>query len=212
MYSFASGLEALMGIPKLLLVYFGSLIGGNLLSLFIHRNDSSYTAIGASGAVCGLIFASIALFPGIELSLFLVPIYIPGWAFGLLYTLYTIYGIRTKRDNIGHDAHLGGGLTGMTIGLLLFPDALFVNTIPILAILTPSVVFLYFVFTRPEFLITGTLKSNVPGNYTIDDRYQTIRRDEEKELDLLLEKIHKRGIDSLSKLEREKLERFSQRK
>ena len=45
------------------MVYFGSLIGGNLLALFIHRNHSDYSAIGASGAVSGIIFANIVLFP-----------------------------------------------------------------------------------------------------------------------------------------------------
>lgn len=209
MYSFAGGLESLLGIPKLLLVYFGSLICGNLLSLYIHRNNSAYTAIGASGAVSGLVYASIALFPGIELSLLFLPVFIPGWAFGLLYTAYTIYGIRSKRDNIGHEAHLGGGLTGMIIGLILYPDALLLNMLPILVILIPSLIFLYFVFTRPEFLITGTLKPKTSGTYTIDDRYHTIRRNDEKELDRLLEKIHKTGMESLSKPEREKLEKLS---
>jgi len=209
MYSFAAGLEALMGISKLLLVYFGSLICGNLFSLFIHRNHGDYTAVGASGAVNGLVYSSIALFPGLEVSILFLPIFIPGWAFGLLYTLYTIYGIRSKRDNIGHEAHLGGGLTGMIVALIMFPDAFLVNTIPVLLILIPSLVFLYFVVTRPGFLIIDTLKYKAPINYTPDDRYHLRKRNNEKELDRLLEKIHNNGIESLSKNEREKLERLS---
>lgn len=212
LHSFAGGLEELMGIPRLLLVYFGSLVTGNLLALFVHRHESGYTAVGASGAVSGLVYASIALFPGIELSLFFLPISIPGWLFGLLYTLYTIFSIRAKRDNIGHEAHLGGGLTGMLIGLILFPSAFFMNTVPILLILIPSAVFLYFVFTRPEFLIVGTVKSEVLDDYTIDDRYHARRRNDEKELDRLLEKIHKSGIESLNRSEREKLEKLSGKK
>lgn len=210
MYSFAVGLEELMGIPKLLLIYFASLILGNLFSLFIHRNYGDYTAVGASGAVSGLIYSSITLFPELEVSILFLPMFIPGWAFGLLYTLYTIYGIRSKRDNIGHEAHLGGGLTGMFVALIMFPDAFFVNTIPVLLILIPSLVFLYFVVTRPAFLIIDSLKYDPPRNYTQDDRYHLKKRNNEKELDLLLEKIHKNGIESLSKSEREKLERLSE--
>src|SRR5690348_1066637 len=67
--AFADGIELLLGIPKLLLIYFGSLLGGNLLALFINRNNSAYTAVGASGAVSGLVYGSIALFPGMHVGL-----------------------------------------------------------------------------------------------------------------------------------------------
>jgi hypothetical protein len=207
--SFAAGLEGLMGIPKLLMVYVGSLVSGNLLSLFINRNNSAYTAVGASGAVCGLVYASIALFPEMEVSLLLLPVYIPGWVFGLLYTIYTIYGIRRGRDNIGHEAHLGGGLTGMLMVLVMFPEVIRVNAIPILLILIPSLAFLYFVFTRPAFLLTGTLKQRASDQFTIDDRYHAVRRSNERELDRLLEKIHHTGIQSLTRTERERLDHLS---
>src|SRR6478752_2675378 len=64
LYAFSSSLENSIGPVKYLVIYFASLIGGNLLSLFIHRNHGSYSAIGASGAVCGIVFSSITLFPG----------------------------------------------------------------------------------------------------------------------------------------------------
>ena len=62
-YLFGSGLEDVLGGLFYILLYFGSMIGGELLSLLIHRNNGSYRSVGASGAVCGLIFASIAIFP-----------------------------------------------------------------------------------------------------------------------------------------------------
>src|SRR5205085_7101779 len=65
-YCFSYGLEATLGATKFLMIYFGSLLGGNLLSLFIHRHHHDYSAVGASGAISGLVFASIALFPEME--------------------------------------------------------------------------------------------------------------------------------------------------
>ena len=52
-----------------LLIYFGSLIAGNLFSLVLHKKDGDYSSVGASGAVSGIIFASIALFPGFNIGL-----------------------------------------------------------------------------------------------------------------------------------------------
>jgi membrane associated rhomboid family serine protease len=150
-YSFSSSLELALGIPRFLALYFGSLLGGNVLALFIHRHSSRYTAVGASGAVSGLVFACIALFPDMELGLLFLPIYIPGWAFGLLYTLYTLYGIKSKKDNIGHEAHLGGGLFGLGSAILMFPNVLHENYLPVLLIVIPSSIFLFLIITRPDF-------------------------------------------------------------
>ena len=87
LYLFSDMLELYLGIIPYLIVYFSGLIGGNLLALFIHRHHADYSAVGASGAVCGLIFASIALFPFMNVGLFLLPISVPGWIFGLAYIL-----------------------------------------------------------------------------------------------------------------------------
>ncbi len=150
-YSFSSSLEMALGIPRFLALYFGSLLGGNLLALYIHRHHTGYSAVGASGAVSGLVFASIALFPGMELGLLFIPLSIPGWAFGLLYTLYTLYGMKSKTDNIGHEAHLGGGLFGLGSAILMFPNLLQENYLTVLLIVIPSVVFLSWFITHPNF-------------------------------------------------------------
>jgi membrane associated rhomboid family serine protease len=209
LYSFSSSLEGAMGIWRLLVLYFGSMVGGNLLALYIHRNQSGYTAVGASGAVSGMVFAAIALFPGMQLGLIFLPIHLPSWAFGLLYVLYCIYGIRSQRDNIGHEAHLGGGLIGMFIAIAIFPDAFSINYIPILLITIPSAVFLYLIFTRPGFLLVANPFKKDQGTFTVEDRYNEQKRRKEKKLDALLDKISKAGMSSLSKEEREELERLS---
>src|SRR5664279_1898625 len=111
LYAFSGSIESDLGGLQFLLIYFVSLVGGNLLCLFIHRNHGDYSAVGASGAVSGIIFASIALYPGMGIGFFGLPFSIPGWLYGILYVLYSIYGIKSGKDNIGHEAHLGGALT-----------------------------------------------------------------------------------------------------
>ena len=70
LYLFGSMLELSMGRADFLLIYFGSVIGGSLLSLYVHRHHD-YLAYGASGGVCGVIFAYILLFPGAGVRLYL---------------------------------------------------------------------------------------------------------------------------------------------
>jgi membrane associated rhomboid family serine protease len=73
LYFFGSVLEPALGPWRFLLIYFGSMLGGNLFALLIHRQHGDYSAVGASGAVCGVTFACIAIFPGFYINLFFFP-------------------------------------------------------------------------------------------------------------------------------------------
>ena len=150
-YSFAEGIELLFGKAALLSIYFLSLVGGGLLSLLIHRNHHDYTAVGASGAVSGIIFASIFLLPGGSVMLFLIPIPIPAAIFAILYTVISIYGIRTQKGNIGHDAHLGGAITGMVVTAALYPQAVKASPLLFAFIMVLTVGFLAFTFKTQLF-------------------------------------------------------------
>jgi membrane associated rhomboid family serine protease len=211
LYAFSTSLELRMGPSSFLTLYFTSLVGGNLLSLLIHRNHGDYSAVGASGAVCGIIFASIALFPGMRIGFFGLPFSIPAWIYGLLYVLYSIYGIRSKKDNIGHEAHLGGAMIGMLVAVCMVPEAIAENYPTILSILFPGALAVYLIITRPHMLLVDNqyFKTHI-GDYDIDDRYNLGRMDRQQEIDFLLEKIHKKGIKSLTKKERDTLEKYSQ--
>jgi membrane associated rhomboid family serine protease len=208
MFSFL--LEADLGSVQFLVLYFGSLLGGDLLSLFIHRHNSDYSSVGASGAICGVIFAAIALYPGMSVSLLgIIPI--PGWLYGIAYVLFAIYGIKSRNDNIGHDAHLGGALVGMLIAIIMEPQAMFENAATIIAIAVPAVFFMYVIITKPYLLLVDNFfyqQHHVFGD--IDQQYNFDRANRQKELDAILEKIHKKGMHSLTKVEKEKLARYSQ--
>lgn len=202
---FSFDLESFFGPVKFLLLYFASEIGGNLLALLIHRNNPSYSSVGSSGAINGLIFAAIAIFPGMRI------IIIPGWLFGLIFILYSIYGIRSRKDNIGHEAHLGGALTGMIIAVLFHPAAITENTLPLLLMLIPTIAFMVVIITKPSMLLVDNYWFKHRYNYTVDDRYNALKRSSQQEVDRILDKINQRGINSLSKKERESLEEYSRK-
>jgi membrane associated rhomboid family serine protease len=210
LYAFGGSLERSLGPFQFLLLYFASLLGGNLLSLFLHRNHAGYRSVGASGAIAGVIFGAIALNPDIEISFFFVPLPIPAWVFGLAFMLISIYGIRSRKDNVGHDSHLGGALIGMAIAILTHPAVIIENYVPILIVAVPALIFLYMIITRPHFLLVDNyFFRNQEDFYSIDHKYNQERANRQKEIDRILEKIHQKGMKSLTKEERELLKRES---
>jgi membrane associated rhomboid family serine protease len=210
--AFSGIMESYFGGLRFLIIYFASLIGGDLLSLFVHRQHGDYSAVGASGAVCGVIFASIASFPGLGIGFFGLPFSIPGWAYGILFVLYSIYGIKSKKDNIGHEAHLGGALIGMAVALLMNPSAITENYFTILIIVFPTIAFIYLIITKPHFLLLTTILYNTHKNYhSADHKYNVEKINRQNEIDKILDKINKKGMDSLSKKERQVLKRYSKR-
>lgn len=210
LYAFSGLLEFKLGSLYFALIYFASLVGGNLLALFIHRNHWDYSSAGASGAVCGIIFASIALFPGLGIGFFGLPVSIPSWLYGILFTAYSIYGIKSAKDNIGHEAHLGGAVTGMLIAVILQPYSLKENYLPILITIIPMVLFIYMIASKPHLLMVSSNLSRKRLSYhDIDQKYMEEKRSRQEDLDRLLDKISKKGINSLSKREKLKLDQLS---
>lgn len=205
LYFFAGAIEKNLGFLGLIAIYFGSLLGGNLFSLMVHRNNYSYRAVGASGAVSGVIFAAIALFPDMKLAFLFLPIPIPGWAFGVGFVLYSMYGIHRQRDHIGHEAHLGGALMGLLLAIIIVPLALFDNTNTILSIVIPALIFIILLLYNPNILNS----SPNPNRFDIDEYYLDQKAEEIKEMNKLLEKIKSTGMHSLSREEKEKLKKYS---
>jgi membrane associated rhomboid family serine protease len=204
LYSFGSFIELYFGTFNFILIYFASLLGGNLLSLFIHRNHGEYSALGASGAVFGIIYSSIILDPFSNISLFML-MDIPAWAYGILFIAVSIFGIKSQAGNIGHDAHLGGAIIGMLVTIALRPMLLQTSMPTILLLLFPSVFFIIWIVRKPELMLVENIFSQKQGFQTMEDRYNARRATHQKEVDRILEKISKRGIDSLTAKEKEVL-------
>lgn len=116
----------------LFLLLYISAIGISTIASFIkHRNNYYYNAIGASGAVSAVLYASILFFPTNGIGLLFIPIYIPAWIFGLLYLGYSVYMNKRSMDNVGHDAHFWGAVYGFIFPLILHPKLLtyFIQTL-----------------------------------------------------------------------------------
>tara|TARA_B100000963_G_C22310554_1_gene529837 strand:+ start:15 stop:641 length:627 start_codon:yes stop_codon:yes gene_type:complete len=114
-YEYVKEFGLVRGIVNYLLLYIGGLAVSSFYSYAKHQGNSQYNALGASGAVSAVVFASIALFPMDRLGIIIIPFYIPGVIFGALYLLYSNYMAKKKLDNIGHDAHFWGAVFGFVI-------------------------------------------------------------------------------------------------
>jgi membrane associated rhomboid family serine protease len=139
LWFFAPVVISYLGDFSFLLVYFGSLIFGSLLTMVFHKNDYGYRAVGASGAVTGVLYSAILLQPDMMLGIFFI-IPMPAYIFGILYLLYSIYGMKAKNDNIGHTAHFGGAVGGYLITLLKEPTLLVDHTLMVVLLAIPIII------------------------------------------------------------------------
>lgn len=211
LYIFINFFEALHSPIFFVFLYAGSLVGGNLLALWIRQNQGSYQAVGASGAVSGLLFAYAIISPKSMIYLFFF-IPMPTWLFAVLYVAFSIYGIRSQRDNIGHEAHLGGAIVGLLITLAFFPQLAISSPILLAALLVPTAAFLYVVAKRPELMVIPMKGFHFrPSAVSSGTRKMTVVRREpkfatrEEEINYLLDK----GYENLSRKEKERLEQLS---
>lgn len=120
------------------ILYLLAIMGGNLLALVFQRNNSFYSAVGASGGVMGVVMAAIVIAPN-DLMIYGV---IPGWLYAILYLGYSVYGVQKQLGNIGHEAHIGGAIVGIIVPLILAPELFEVNKYYVLGMLIPILVLL----------------------------------------------------------------------
>ena len=123
LYFFGPAMERILGSGGFLVLYLGSLLAGSLLTLALRSRDPGYRAIGASGAISGLLFGYVLFRPLSRIYIFLIPVGIPAVLFALGYVAISILGMRSRWGRIGHEAHLGGALGGLLLTLLLYPGA-----------------------------------------------------------------------------------------
>ena len=145
LYFFAPIVLYVYGVSGFLLVYLGSIVIGNLFSLYLYKRQSWYSAIGASGGVSGILFAAVAYAPNeIEVN------FLPGYIFGALYFGYSVYMMLNPRphDNIGHAAHLGGAAFGLVYAVVVEPEVAFSNIYFLGVMSLPLLYMAYQVFVK----------------------------------------------------------------
>jgi len=127
LYFFGPLLETFLGAGAFLVLYFGAELAAHGLTFLFHRDDPNYAAVGASGAISGVLFGFCLYRPLAMLGvMFIIPM--PALLFAVLYVVVSIYAIQGRdpgtRGGIAHEAHLGGALTGILLtGLLDYPRA-----------------------------------------------------------------------------------------
>ncbi|WDF68558.1 rhomboid family intramembrane serine protease [Sphingobacterium oryzagri] len=104
-------------------LYVASLVLSDIPTIFQHKNNTGYYSLGASGAICAVLFSFILFEPKSQIGVFFV-IPMPAYLFALLFLGYCIWASKNARDRINHDAHLYGAITGLTLTLLMYPWAL----------------------------------------------------------------------------------------
>lgn len=139
LYFFANVVINWFGQAKFIIIYFISLLAGSLLALFFHKDEPYYSAVGASGAVTGILYAAILLQPNDSLYLMFIPVPIPAYILGIGYLLYSIYGMKSRLGNIGHTAHFGGAVGGYLTTLLFMPSLLATDTLMVILLALPII-------------------------------------------------------------------------
>ncbi|GAB4319863.1 MAG: rhomboid family intramembrane serine protease [Bacteroidales bacterium] len=128
LYSFGEIVElfyrqmfGLKGSLYYLLLYVGGLAFSTLWDYGRQKENVYYNAVGASGAVSAIVFASILLYPQGRIFLFFIPIGIPAPIFGILYLIYSAVMAARGKGNVGHSAHFWGAVFGLAFTLALNP-------------------------------------------------------------------------------------------
>jgi membrane associated rhomboid family serine protease len=126
-YFFGPLLERILGVGAFLVLYFGSELAAHALTFVFHRDDPHYSAVGASGAISGVVFAFCVFFPLRNLYLFFA-LPIPAILFAFGYVFGSIYAMGRRGqgaaglgDWIAHEAHVGGAIAGVILTILLEP-------------------------------------------------------------------------------------------
>jgi membrane associated rhomboid family serine protease len=129
LYFFGPVLEIMLGTVDFLVVYFGSLFVAHLFLYWKYREAAGYTAVGASGAISGVIFGFCLFFPFEKIYLLLIPIGIPAILFAVGFAAFSYYAANQPPGEglfgrVAHEAHLGGAVAGLILTMVLEPRVL----------------------------------------------------------------------------------------
>ena len=110
-----------VGILLYIVLYTTAIVVSSIGDLIKYRDNPEYNAVGASGAVSAILFASILFEPKMGIYIYLIPVPVPGYIFAPLYLLYCWFMAKRNADNIGHSAHFWGALYGLLFPLVCNP-------------------------------------------------------------------------------------------
>lgn len=99
---------------------YAAAVGICLLPTYKKNKDNyHYRSLGASGGVAAVVFAKIALDPINGIGLILIPVYLAGFLFGILYIFISYQLDKRQQGNINHSAHIWGSFFGIVFIIAL---------------------------------------------------------------------------------------------
>lgn len=101
------------------LLYLSALFLSLVPTFWQERENRYYRSLGASGAVSAIVFVGILFNPTAKIGLFLIPPIIPGYIFGPLYLLLSVWLGKRGGDQINHSAHISGAIAGVVLTCLI---------------------------------------------------------------------------------------------
>lgn len=125
LFYFGPPIEGLLGPAKFLAIYFGSELAANLFTLARYKDHPAYSAVGASGAISGVLF-SFCLFAPLSMLYLFFALPMPAIVFAVVYVVGSIYAAKQGGGQVAHEAHLGGALGGVVLTILVEPRAVLV--------------------------------------------------------------------------------------
>ena len=209
LWMFGMELENTWGQKRFLTYYMICGVGAGLCNLLIAPLFTTVgPTVGASGAIYGILVAFGYLFPNRVIYIYgLIPL--KAKYLVILYMLIELFSVAGgSSSGIAHAAHLGGALIGMLVTISFYPEILSVNTLPVLLILVPTISFILLIIYKPEYLVINSF-SKKQVRRTIDQEYNYRKKQQQADIDVILEKIHRKGMKSLTKQEKKALEDYS---
>jgi membrane associated rhomboid family serine protease len=123
LFAFGLSLEKRLGALRFLVLYVGSAMSGWLV--YGATNHTDAFALGASGAISGIIVTYLFLFPQAKflsavLILWIVKFfYIRAWVYIVLWISVQIWSVKYDTDaHVAYGAHFGGILFGVFFGVI----------------------------------------------------------------------------------------------
>ena len=186
LFFFGPALEERWGTPRFLGFFLGTGVAGGILATLIMPHSMN-PIIGCSGSVYGILAASAMLYPDAIIYLWMIiPIKAKWLVIGM--GVYEVGALLLRRpgDYVSHEAHIGGMIAGTIF--VLFTEQ-------------------YFIYRVKRWY--NQRKYDRDWNRREREREQM--NDLKGEVDKMLDKVNKNGLDSLSAQERRWLDEASKK-
>lgn len=128
LYMFGTNVELIfqyiygdIGTVLFVIMYLAAIVVSDIPTYIKNKNLPHYNSLGASGGTAAILFSYILFDPTQKLCLYGL-LCLPGFVWGALYVIYSVYMSKQQSDNINHDAHLWGGLFGIGFTVLVYPS------------------------------------------------------------------------------------------